>query len=85
MGAPMREPDAEDVLPPHKRTNDWGVAVAIAVSIVICLATFVWIFVEIEPFMSDFIGSNVVATPELVDPQASPVNGTPEPDASQVP
>ena len=73
MGAQMRRQDDDD--PPHagQPTKDWNVAVAIALSIVICLAAFVWIFVELDPFLDDFTGSNVTVT---ADPSASPVDET---------
>jgi hypothetical protein len=54
--------------------SDLGIALAIAVSIVICLAAFIWIFVEIEPYMRDFTGSNVVITPGPDDPFATPAD-----------
>ncbi len=81
----MRQsPDGE--LPPlAKRSSDWGVAVAIALSIVICLAAFIWIFVELDPLLSDFTGTDTIVTPEPVDPAASPSDGTESSDPIATP
>lgn len=81
----MRQPPDDDLPPLAKRSSDWGVAVAIALSILICLAAFVWIFVELEPFMSDFTGTDAIVTPETIDPAASPVNETDSSNPSTTP
>jgi hypothetical protein len=81
----MREP-YEDRLPPlDDQRGDWGVAAAIAVAIAISLVAFVWIFVELEPFMGDFTGRDVIVTPEATE-LANPNGGATDsatPDASQ--
>ena len=69
----------DDLRPNPGSSNDRSVAIALALSILICLATFVWIFIEIEPFMSDFTGNDVVVTPAADDPFASPVEATATP------
>jgi len=73
MGAQMRRPDDDEPPPADQPSKDWGVAVAIALSIVICLAAFVWIYVELDPFLDDFTGSDATMT---ADPAASPVDET---------
>jgi hypothetical protein len=73
LGALMRRPHDDDSPPDDAASTDWGVAAAIAISIVICLAAFVWIFVELDPFMDDFTGSDATVTS---DPAASPVEAT---------
>jgi hypothetical protein len=73
LGALMRRLDSDGSPPDQKDSRDWGVAAAIAISIVICLAAFVWIFVELDPFMDDFTGSNATVTS---DPSASPIEAT---------
>jgi hypothetical protein len=60
--------------------SDLGIALALAISIVICLAAFIWIFVEIEPYMRDFTGNDVVITPGPDDPFATPVDSVDQPD-----
>jgi hypothetical protein len=73
LGALMRRADNDGSPPKEAASKDWNVAAAIAISIVICLAAFVWIFVELDPFMDDFTGSNATVT---ADPAASPVEAT---------
>lgn len=77
----MREPFGDEAPPTADRGNDWGVAVVIALSIFICLATFIWIFVALEPFMNDFTGTDVIVTPDPSDPLRTPVEGTESIDA----
>lgn len=69
-------PNDDNLAPRASQRTDWGVAIAIALSIFICLAAFIWIFVEIEPFMSDFTGSDAIITPDPSTPPATPVDGT---------
>ena len=68
----MRQPTDDDLLPEPPPSNDWGVAVTIGVAIVICVAAFLWIFFELEPFMSDFNGSDSTPTLESAEPSGSP-------------
>jgi hypothetical protein len=81
----MRDPADDESSPMRARHNDWAVAGAIALSIFICIAAFIWIFVELEPFMSDFTGSDVIVTPDSNGPSASPVDGTVTSNASDSP
>lgn len=76
----MREPVDDDPSSHRFLRSDLGIAVALAISIVICLAAFIWIFVEIEPYMRDFTGSDVVVTPGPDDPFATPVEPIDQPD-----
>ena len=69
----------EETPPDSDSRSDRGVAIAIALSILICLVAFVWIFVELEPFMSDFTGTDAVVSPEADDPFATPVDASPTP------
>lgn len=46
--------------PPDR--SDWTTALAIAVAIAICLTAFVWIFLRLDPYLSDFV-SDDPATP----------------------
>ncbi|HUG15140.1 MAG TPA: hypothetical protein VMM78_08975 [Thermomicrobiales bacterium] len=62
----MRDP-VEEHRPEYDRSrNDWSIAAAIAVTIVICIATFIWIFIELEPLLSDFVSEADVMTPTIV-------------------
>ncbi|MDQ3548533.1 MAG: hypothetical protein M3439_06895 [Chloroflexota bacterium] len=78
LGAQLREPvnDGPSPAATSRRASDWGVAVAIAFSIVICLVAFVWIFIALDPILSDFTGSDMIVTPELADPATTPSDGT---------
>jgi hypothetical protein len=67
----MRDPVDEHRTDFTEPRSDWSVAVAIALSIIICLAAFIWIFVQLEPFLSDFVSQAELATP-AVETQASP-------------
>jgi|GEM_PF-7065962 len=60
----MREPSDDRLPPSASRTTDKGVAIAIAITILICIVAFVWIFVELDPFLDDFTGSDVILTPD---------------------
>jgi hypothetical protein len=69
----MHHRTEDEVAPTFTEPPSWGVAAAIAVTIVICIAAFVWIFVRLEPFMNDFISEEAIATPTVV------ATSTPEP------
>ncbi|MGH9175557.1 MAG: hypothetical protein ACRD1H_14425 [Vicinamibacterales bacterium] len=68
----MRQPIDDDLLPGPLPSNDWGIAAAIAVAIVISVAAFLWIFFQLEPFMSDFAGADATFTPDSSAPIGSP-------------
>jgi len=70
----MRDPVSDDPSPSANRSSDRGVAVAIALSIVICLAAFVWIFVALDPILSDFSGTDVTVTSDPADPSVIPAD-----------
>ena len=60
---PTPHPSKDRATPAFREPSSWGVAMAIAITIVICLAAFIWIFVSLEPAMSDFIAEDALATP----------------------
>ena len=70
----MRDPTYDDPQPDERRTHDWSVAVTIALAILICLIAFIWIFVQLEPFMTDFIGSEAAASPTATEPGVIPAD-----------
>jgi hypothetical protein len=61
----MQRPTDNDAAPTFNEPPSWSVAAAIAVTIVICIAAFVWIFVRLEPLMSDFVSDDALATPTV--------------------
>jgi hypothetical protein len=63
----------DEMPPPDDTSRDRGVAITIALSIIICLTAFVWIFIQLDPFLDDFTGTDVTVT---ADPAASPVDET---------
>ncbi len=81
LGAHVRQPDDDSPRRVDQRGTDWGIAIAIALSIVICLAAFVWIFVELDPFLDDFTGTDATVT---AGPSASPVDLTDGIDANSL-
>jgi hypothetical protein len=63
----MREP--HDLGPvSYEERSYWGLTVAIGITIVICLIAFIWIFLRLNPFLSDFTGSDVLLTPTVAAP-----------------
>lgn len=58
-----------------ERRADWIVAGSIAVAILICLVAFVWVFVELEPLMDDFIPGS--AAPTVTPNDAIPPSSDP--------
>lgn len=81
LGALMEDLNDDPPLP-ARPSDDRGAAFALAIVIVLCLAAFVLIFVGLEPFMSDFTGGGVIATP---DPSVVPADETVTNDAVQTP
>jgi len=67
------EADDTDVSVPRR---DRVVAVTLAVAIVILLATFIVLFIQIDPLLSDFTSSgaptSVDGSPSIEPPSASP-------------
>ena len=68
---PDRGPNPFDDTAPSR---EWTVALALALAILICLGAFVWLFIQLDPFMSDFISGTDLVTPtvELASPTAAP-------------
>jgi hypothetical protein len=61
VGVPERDENERIVSVPMG--DDWGVPLVIAIAIVISMAAFILIFVRLEPYMSDFIANDAVASP----------------------
>lgn len=59
--------DPDENWQPDRRA-DWFVAASIGVAIVICLVAFVWVFVQLDPFLDDFIPGNAAPTPTPSEP-----------------
>lgn len=60
------------------RRRDRAVAVTLAVAIVILLVTFIVLFVQLDPLLSDFTSSGAV-TPDTGSPAASTPSASPAP------
>jgi hypothetical protein len=77
----MRNPVEEHRTDYTPSRGDWGVALAIALTIAICLAAFIWIFVALEPFLSDFVSEAELASPTIenapAEDAAQPSPGVP--------
>lgn len=62
----MRDP-VDEHRPGFRRSRgDWGVAASIVLTIVICITAFIWIFLQLDPLLSDFISEADLATPTAV-------------------
>jgi hypothetical protein len=64
--------DSEDQYPfdARLRRRDWQVAVSLAIAVLIVLVAFVWLLVQIDPFLSDFVSTDeaspvIVASPTV--------------------
>lgn len=66
FGSSMRDPVEEHRPELNQARNDWGIAIAIGITIVICIAAFIWIFLQLEPLLSDFVSEADLATPTVV-------------------
>ena len=55
-------------------SREWTVALTFGLAILICLAAFVWLFIRLDPFMSDFISGTDPVTPtvDLASPPSAP-------------
>ena len=68
----MRSSDDRHVSSRQTETGGWTTALALAIAIAICLAAFVWIFLRLDPYLSDFI-SDDSSTP-ISDPSPTAVS-----------
>jgi len=65
--------------PSHERAPEhsgWFTGISMLVAFVICVIAFVWLFVRIDPYLSDFISGDpaTVTVTETVVPEGSPVS-----------
>ena len=65
----MNDPYDRDALSAAFRRRDWQVAATLAIAVLIVLVAFIWLLVQIDPFLSDFVSIDD-GTPAVV---ASPV------------
>jgi hypothetical protein len=68
----MRDPVEEHRPEFDTPRSDWGIAAAIAFTIVICIAAFIWIFIQLEPLLSDFVSEADLVTPTTIVTEATP-------------
>jgi hypothetical protein len=66
----MNDPGENDHLSATLRRRDWHVAVSLIIAVVIVLVAFVWLLVQIDPFLSDFVSTDdgspvIVASPTV--------------------
>ena len=60
------EPGPEPPLGPRPDQTAWFQAVSIAVAIVICLIAFTWLFLRLDPYMTDFVSSDAESSVPVV-------------------
>lgn len=68
---PDRSTDPSDDI---AQPREWTIALTLGLAILLCLGAFVWLFIQLDPFMSDFISGTDSVTPsvELASPTTSP-------------
>jgi hypothetical protein len=64
----MNDPQDRHASDTSFRQRDWPVALTLALAILIVVVAFVWLFLQIDPFLSDFVSvrndsPTVVASP----------------------
>lgn len=71
----MRDP-VEEHRPEFDRSqNEWGIALAIGFTIIICIVAFILIFIQLEPLLSDFISESDISTPST-EPDTIPTESS---------
>lgn len=56
------------------KSREWTIALTLGLAILICLGAFVWLFIQLDPFMADFISGADPVTPavDAASPTAEP-------------
>jgi hypothetical protein len=75
----MAEPGLAQRLRRHSRSSGMMIGVSMAAAMIICIAAFIWLYVQVGPLLSDFIPQETAEEPETVG-IAGP-QPTPDPDA----
>jgi hypothetical protein len=60
--------------PPFSRAPEhsgWLTGITMAVAIVICIAAFIWLFLRIDPYLSDFISGDDPTPTSVETPSAT--------------
>ena len=68
----MAEPGLTTRLRQHSRRSGMMVGLSMAITIAIVIVAFIWIYLRLTPFVSDFIPSDPVQTPAVRGAAASP-------------
>ena len=68
----MLQPGPEPPFGPRPEESSWFAAIAIVVTIAICLVAFVWIFMRLNPYLSDFVTVDAPTVVPAASPSASP-------------
>jgi Bacterial SH3 domain len=76
----MVEPGLTSRLRQHSRKSGMLVGLSMAIAIGICIVAFIWIYVRVGPFFSDFIPANS----NDVTPVSSLLTGTPTDSGSPI-
>jgi hypothetical protein len=75
----MAEPGLAQRLRRHSRNSGMMIGVSMAAAMILCIAAFIWIYVQIGPLLSDFIPQETAEEPEIIGIAGS--QPTPNPDA----
>jgi hypothetical protein len=80
----MNERQSRGAEPRRAKPAQWFTGVSIALVVLVCLAIFIFAFVQLDPYLSDFVSDDATPTesptaepflPSETDPDA---DGTPE-------
>lgn len=75
----MAEPGLAQRLRRHSRNSGMMIGVSMAAAMIICIAAFIWLYIQIGPLLSDFIPRETSEEPETIG-IGTFNNPTPDPD-----
>ncbi|TVR73767.1 MAG: SH3 domain-containing protein [Sphaerobacteraceae bacterium] len=62
----MAEPGLAQRLRRHSRNSGMMIGVSMAAAMILCIAAFIWLYVQIGPLLSDFIPQETAEEPETI-------------------
>jgi hypothetical protein len=62
----MAEPGLTQRLRRHSRNSGMMIGVSMAAAMIICIAAFIWFYVQIGPLLSDFIPQETAEDPDVI-------------------
>jgi cytoskeletal protein RodZ len=68
----MTDPGLTNRLRQHSRRSGFMVGLTMAVTIALCIVGFIWVFTELEPYVSDFVHRDPSSAQEQESPRQTP-------------